>query len=129
MIMYKGGTMKGSTKSLLVWTPRVLTILFAIFISVFALDVFGEGYGFWGTIGALSIHLIPTALILLSLALAWRWEWIGTLVYVALGVLYIIVAWGRFPFSVYVAISGPLFLIGFLFLMCWVSRTKRVAMP
>ena len=30
----------------ILWTPRVLAILYAAFISVFALDVFGEGYGF-----------------------------------------------------------------------------------
>jgi hypothetical protein len=30
-------------KQLLFWTPRVLGILFAAFVSMFALDVFGKG--------------------------------------------------------------------------------------
>jgi hypothetical protein len=40
-------TMNESKRRMLFWTPRLLSILFAIFISLFALDVFGEGYGFW----------------------------------------------------------------------------------
>jgi len=121
--------MNARTKAILFWTPRALTVLFAIFISIFALDVFDEGHGFWGTLLALMMHLIPTALILLTLALAWRWEWIGTAMFSALGVLYIVMMWGRFPLSVYFTIAGPLFLIGALFLMSWVSRTRRVATP
>ena len=36
--------MNNKWKRVLYWTPRVLGILFALFISIFALDVFGEGY-------------------------------------------------------------------------------------
>jgi hypothetical protein len=122
-----GRNMNARAKSILFWTPRVLTVLFAVFISIFALDVFGEGYGFWGTLFALMMHLIPTALVLLTLALAWRWEWIGTVTFNALGVLYIVTMWGRFPLSVYFTIAGPLFVIGALFFMSWISRTRRVA--
>ena len=32
-------------RQFLFWSPRVLTILFALFLSLFALDVFEEGYG------------------------------------------------------------------------------------
>ena len=65
-------------KRFLFWLPRVLSALFAAFISLFALDVFGAGYGFWETIWALFVHLIPTWLILAALAISWRWEcWAG----------------------------------------------------
>jgi hypothetical protein len=57
--------------------PRILAILFAAFLSVFALDVFGEGYWFWGTIRALFMHLIPTMIVLAALIIAWRWEGVG----------------------------------------------------
>ena len=39
--------MNKTVKPVLYWSPRILCILFAIFISLFALDVFGEGDGFW----------------------------------------------------------------------------------
>jgi hypothetical protein len=96
--------------------------LFALFISLFALDVFGEGYGFWETVVALLIHLIPTGIILVVLALSWRWEWIGGVLFIALGAWYLIALWGRFHWSAYLAISGPLFLIGVLFLINWRYR-------
>jgi hypothetical protein len=44
---------KQPVKRILLWTPRVLSLLFALFVSLFALDVFGQGYGFWQTTLAL----------------------------------------------------------------------------
>ena len=64
-------------KPILHWTPRILALLFAVFLSLFALDVFGEGYGFWKTILALVMHLIPTGIVLAVLAVSWRWQWLG----------------------------------------------------
>jgi len=36
------------------WLPRLLSIAFILFLSLFSLDVFGEGYGFWNTLLALT---------------------------------------------------------------------------
>ena len=116
--------MESSVKQLLFWTPRILCILFAVFVSLFALDVFGEGHGFWKTLLALLMHLIPTGIILIVLAITWRWEWVGGILFSALGMGYLIVSWGRFHWSAYVAISGPLFLVGILFLVNWLYRGK-----
>ena len=116
--------MNGPVKRLLFWTPRVLCIVFALFISLFALDVFGESYGFWKTVLALMIHLIPTVVIVAVLAVSWRWEWIGGILYILFGALYIVEVWGRFQWVTYLAISGPLFLIGVLFLINWFYRDE-----
>jgi len=40
-----------------------------------------RGYGFWETILALLIHLVPTGLVLVALAIAWRWDWAGTILF------------------------------------------------
>lgn len=109
--------MKVSVKRWLFWAPRVLAILFALFLSLFALDVFGQGSGFWETLVALLMHLVPTAIVLIVLALSWRWEWIGGALFIALGAWYLLSSWGRFHWSAYLVISGPLFLIGVLFLI------------
>jgi len=114
--------MKQAVKKSLFWMPRILGILFAVFVSIFAFDVFDEGYGFWKTILALLIHLIPTGLILLALIIAWRWEWVGGILFIALGIWYIIAFWGRFILISYIMISGPLFLIAILFLVNWLYR-------
>ena len=117
-------TMKRPVKRLLFWAPRILCILFAVFVSLFALDVFGEGYGFWGTMLALLMHLVPTGVILIVLAISWRWEWVGGILFTALGVLYLVMFWGRFHWSAYLLISGPLLLVGILFLINWLYRAR-----
>jgi hypothetical protein len=104
---------------LLHWTPRILGLLFAAFVSVFALDVFGEGLTFWKTALALVMHLIPTAVVLVAIAISWRWGWAGGLIFLALGAWYLFTSWGRFHWSVYVLIAGPLLLLGLLFEIDW----------
>jgi hypothetical protein len=98
--------------------------MFALFISLFALDVFGAGYGLWEAIVALLIHLVPTGVILIALAIAWRWEWLGAILFAALGAWYLIMAWGRFPWITYLLVAGPAFLIGALFLVNWLYRAE-----
>jgi len=116
--------MNTPTKRFLFWTPRILCLLFAVFISLFAMDVFNENHGFWKTTLALLIHLIPTGLLLLILGATWRREWVGGLLFPALGTMYVLASWGRFPWHVYAIISGPLFLVGALFLLNWRYRTE-----
>jgi hypothetical protein len=115
-------SMNRPVKRLIFWSPRVLCIAFAIFLSLFALDVFNEGYGVAKTILALAIHLIPSAIIVVVLAISWRWEWVGGVLFIAMGVLYLVQAW-RHPDWV-VTISGPLFLVGALFLLSWSKRAE-----
>jgi hypothetical protein len=110
---------KTPVRRLLFWTPRVLCILFAVFISLFALDVFGEGHGFWEMFLGFLIHLIPTGILLAVLAISWRWEWVGGILFIALGMAYLVMSWNKVHWLAYVAISGPLFLIGVLFLIGW----------
>ena len=116
--------MNTSIKRTLFWTPRALCILFAMFLSFFALDVFSEGYGFWETILALLIHLIPVYIVVIVLVIAWRWEWIGAILFFALALFYLVWSWGRFHWSAYLVISGPLVLLGVLFLFNWIYKTQ-----
>lgn len=97
------------------WAPRVLGILFALFISIFALDVFGRGYAFWEFVLALVMHLVPTYIVVLLLMLSWRQEFIGGVNFVALSALYILLFRNQ-HFLTYILISGPAFLIGALFI-------------
>jgi hypothetical protein len=109
-------------KRVVYWTPRILCILFAVFISLFAFDVFEEGKGFWETSVALLLHLVPTIIIVAALVVSWRREWIGGILFIALGILYVVWAWGRFRWTTYAIISGPLLLMGILFLLNWRHR-------
>jgi hypothetical protein len=115
-------TMKTPILRVLYWTPRVLSLLFAVFLGIFALDAFDGGPGWGRQVGAFLIHLVPTYLVVAILAVAWRWEWVGAVAFCALGVAYLATAWGRFHWSAYAVISGPLFVLAGLFLANWAKR-------
>ncbi len=114
--------MKANIDKWLYWTPRVLGVAFILFTCLFAFDVFEQGLGFWRTALALLMHLLPMIFAAIVLAISWRWELVGAVVYSALGVIYTIWAWGRFNWMAYAFISGPLFLLGVLFLLNWTHR-------
>jgi hypothetical protein len=119
--------MTSAAKRVLFWTPRVLTIAFAMFLALFALDVFGEGYTGWRLLLALVMHLKWPAMVAAALVLAWRWEWVGTLLFAGLGMFYLRNNL-RHPNWILV-ISGPLFLIAALFLMNWLNRAQLHPRP
>jgi len=124
---YQAGAMRRGVKNTLYWTPRIVALLFIILLGMLSLDVFSEGYGFWGTILALLIHNIPAAILLVAIVLAWRWEWIGAVVLIAWAVLYCYMSFmrfPRFPASVYVGIAGLPFVLGVLFLLNWLYRAE-----
>lgn len=116
-------------KRVLFWTPRVLCILFAMFLSLFALDVFEEGGGFWETAGALIVHLVPVHIVIIVLVVAWRREWVGAFLFNALALLYVVTTWGRFPLAAYLSVSAPLILVGVLFLFNWIYRAQPRTRP
>ena len=93
--------------------------------------MFGEGKGFWQTALALLMHLIPTFIMVAVLVVSWRREWIGGILFIVLGVLYVVWARGR-PFAVwfnFAGIAGPPLLIGVLFLLNWRYRAELRATP
>ena len=120
--------MSTSSRRLLFWTPRAICIVFAISLSLFALDVFREGHGFGKTLLALLIHLVPAFIVLVVLAIAWRWEWIGAAGFAGLAIWYAKGNWRRHPDWV-VIIAGPLLVIAILFLVNWLKHDELRARP
>lgn len=116
--------MSNFTRKALFWAPRGLCILTALFLMLFSLDVFEEGKSAGDIALGLLMHNLPSLFIFIVLYFAWRWEWVGTVVYVGLALFYIIWAWGKFHITAYFAISGPLFLVGILFLLGWIYRRE-----
>jgi hypothetical protein len=114
----------------LFWAPRLLSIAFIAYLSMFALDVFDEGLGFWRTLAALAIHLIPSFVLLVVLLLAWRWEWIGAALFGTAGLGYILgVMRLSHPApmvraSWVLVIAGPAIVIAGLFLANWARHDE-----
>ena len=115
--------MNKTIKKVLFWTPRIMGILFVLFLSLFSLDVFDMELGFWETLLAWLIHSIPSVVLLVSLVLAWKWEWIGALIFIGWAILYL-VAFRAQSLSAYLAISGLPAFIGLLFLLGWIWRKQ-----
>ena len=106
--------MKPNLQKILCWTPRVLAILFTIFIGLFATDAFSEGYTFWEAILGFIIHMIPAFLLVGAIAFAWGWPLYGGIVFIILSIVSI------FFFGLtgagLVLVAGPQSLIGLLFI-------------
>ena len=109
-------------KGVMYWTPRVLAILFALFITLFALDVFYETFTFWQTIVSLLIHLIPTAILLLILFIAWKWEYVGGILYILLGIGFTLFFETYKNIVTFSIISLPVIAIGLLFIIYKYTR-------
>jgi hypothetical protein len=118
--------MKNLLLKILFWSPRLLGLAFALGLSVFALDVFEMGYGFWETLGALLLHLIPNFIVLALVALAWRWEKFGGSVFIFLGLIYLLSTQGRIPGWSYLVITLPLVVMGALFIADYLVRKANI---
>ena len=122
--------MSNSSRRALYWAPRALSILYILFLSMFALDVFGEGRGFWQTLVALAMHLIPSFVLIVALVLAWRWEWIGTAFYAGAAALYLVWLLLRpspppaMKLLWFATIAGPALLAAALFFANWLKRQE-----
>jgi general stress protein CsbA len=104
------------------WLPRVVAILFTLFISLFALDV-SEG----GPVKMLDLlmHLLPTFFCVLIILLAWRREWLGALIFLALAAVY--AWWAREHMQWILLIGGPMLLLAGLYLAAWMQRKRSSA--
>ena len=109
---------------LVIRIARIAAIAYALFLSIFALDVFEPGLPIGQVLAALGIHLLPTLAILLFLWIAWKAPLIGGPLFIIVGVAYIFEAGGQ-AFLTYLLIAGIPILIGLAFL--WGARQKQQA--
>ncbi|NLB80976.1 MAG: hypothetical protein GX800_05070 [Clostridiaceae bacterium] len=123
------------TGKVLYWTPRVLSILFICFLTLFSLDVFELGKNAGEILIGLLMHNIPSIIMIVLLIIAWRKEIVGAVSYFVAGLLYIVfVAFSAVNSELqwYIAITwsltiaGPAFIIGVLFLINWKKRNKMI---
>ncbi len=112
-----------TSRTILFWTPRVLSLAFVLFLSLFALDVFDQYTGL-NALLPLLMHLLPALALLIVCVVAWKYEWVGALVFLGFAALYAWdVGWAR-PWSWYATIAAPSALVGILYLVSWSQRKK-----
>ena len=113
-------------RGLLFWFPRLLSVLFILFLSMFSLNVFYQSLPLLETFTAFFIHLLPSILLLIILLFACRHEFMGGILFVVLGFVYLTKGW-NFPWQAKLAICLPLFLIGILFICNSLKGGEKMA--
>jgi hypothetical protein len=108
----------------LVWTPRIIAGLFIIFISLFALDSFNATQTLTQSIIAFSIHLIPSYVLLIALLIAWKHARTGGIIFLGLGILFIVWLGINKHWINILSLNVPFFLIGILFLVSGLIQNK-----
>jgi hypothetical protein len=116
--------MSTTSRKILRWVPRALGVAYAVFISLFAFDVWGMGSGFWEELAGFLIHLMPTYVVVIALIIAWRWPWAGGALFIGLaGGFSLVFGWREV--GVLLTMALPLVLIGLLFLADgWANRAR-----
>ncbi len=115
------------------WTPRILSIIFILFLAMFSLDVFDMKLGFWETLLGLFMHNIPVFILLAVLLISWKREIVGGIAFILAGLLYVaimMINMFRNPFEWYmvswnIIVAGPAFLIGILFVINWLKKRNN----
>jgi len=116
------------------WIPRILSIIFIIFLAIFSLDVFDEHLGFWGTALALFMHNLPSIILLIITIIAWKRELVGAIAFALGGMLFLVLTIIRTVLSSPIhwsmlvgilMISVPAFLIAYLYYLNWKNKKIR----
>jgi hypothetical protein len=112
-------------KKIITWLPRILSIVFVLFLSLFSFDVFIESYG-WQTILGFLIHLLPSFILLAIILISWKYELVGAITFLSFSIFYIFMVGLDRHWSWYVVISLPSAIIGILFLLSWFKNKKSI---
>jgi hypothetical protein len=115
--------MTTTPRRLLLWSPRILGILVSLFVGLFALDAFSQGKAFVQALPDFHIHLVPAFVLLALVGASWRRDWIGGVAFIGLAVLYATTT-ARNHLDWTLLISGPLMVVGALFMWSWLRRAE-----
>jgi hypothetical protein len=121
--------MQNKMEKIVYWAPRVLGIIFILFLAMFSLDVFEEGKGLGQIASGLFMHNIPVFILAAILAVAWKREIVGAVAFITAGIFYIAMllksGFEWYMLSWILTISGPAFLTGGLFWIGWRKRKSN----
>lgn len=118
-------------KKVVYWTPRVLAILFTLFIMMFSLDVFDGTSSLADQLIGFLMHNLPAFGIILIIVLSWKKDIFGMIGFalVAIG-LFMMVMGSNPPVGSAVnpavfIISGPALLISLLYGISWIVHKNH----
>lgn len=102
-------------RSLKIWAPRVLAMLYVAFLALMSLDSF-EGSSIFNNLVGFLVHLLPAFWIGMALLLAWHYRLIGGVAFMIMGMVFTIYYHTNTTTDRFMLISMPLFVCGMLFI-------------
>ena len=102
-------------------TATSLGVLYAVALLIFAADVFNHEQNIAQTFYDILLHLLPTAVVFIIVVVAYNRPLIGAIIYLVLGLIYIITGWASMHWTAHVLIAGPLLLLSALYITAWKS--------
>ena len=119
------------TNKFVYWASRILSIVFILFLTMFSLDVIQPGLNTKEIIIGLFMHNIPVLVLILFTVISWKYDVVGGITYILAGLAYMLLRLvgsyfgGGIWLSIFL-ISGPAFLIGILYIVSWLKKSKFI---
>lgn len=108
-----------------IWIPRILLLMFALFLTIFSWDVFEGNESIWNKLLGLLIHNIPTYVFLLVLWFSWKRPFWGGYIILAIVILFNAFFLYFQHLEWFIFICGPLILCSILFFLAHYIRPKE----
>lgn len=103
----------------LIWAPRVLAIVFILFISLFAFDAFGGDESLGMQLLGFLVHLTPTIILAILLGFSWNRPCVGACGFGAAALAFCLWfrTYTRWPS--FVGITVPMIVVSLLFALAY----------
>ena len=98
-----------------IWIPRVLAIVFIVFLTLFGLDVFSGDAPLLEKLGGFFIHSIPSMILLLILFISWKKPLIGGSLFILFSVAFALYFRTFRSLSTFLLLTFPFLLVGIFF--------------
>jgi len=100
----------------LIWIPRVLAMIFIVFLSLFALDAFSGDALFIKKLAGFFVQLIPSFILALTLLISWKKPLIGGSIFILLSIAFAFFFRTHRTVPTFLLITFPVALVGILFI-------------
>ena len=108
-----------------IWLPRILAILFLLFLMLFSLDVFDMPGSLLEKLGGFIIHSLPSIILAVILILFWTNPLRSGIAFILYGIIFTLVFRTlQQGLEIFLFLSVPIFLIGALFLAAHKMSTR-----
>lgn len=114
------------------WTPRILSIIFILFLAMSSLDVITPEASFGDIVLGLLMHNIPVFILTIILIIARKKEIVGAIAFILAGAAYLgftifnlITNFQWYYLAWSIQIAGPVILVGILFLIGWKRKKNK----